>query len=150
MKRIKDIPEHNRPREKLREKGAVALTDEELVAVILGRGVKGVDIVTMSRNVTKLIREHKKSLSLGHLTSVPGMGIAKAAQILSADSSNILGSNYSNSSINLILSGRFCCRLSSGKLFNPVDSRLQVGIFALRAPPGPAVLFSLVKLETAI
>ncbi|MGA1864973.1 MAG: RadC family protein [bacterium] len=78
------MPEHTRPREKLRERGAVALTDEELVAVILGRGVKGVDIVTMSRNVAKLIREHKESLSLGHLISIPGMGLAKAAQILSA------------------------------------------------------------------
>ncbi len=31
MKTIKDMPEHSRPREKLREKGASALTDEELV-----------------------------------------------------------------------------------------------------------------------
>ena len=35
MKNIKDLPEHSRPREKLREKGAAALTDEELVAAIL-------------------------------------------------------------------------------------------------------------------
>ena len=84
MKTIKDIPEHSRPREKLREKGAFALTDEELVAAILGRGIEGVDIVTMSRNVARLIRKHKKNLSVDHLTSVPGMGLAKAAQILSA------------------------------------------------------------------
>ena len=84
MKTIKDMPEHSRPREKLREKGASALTDEELVAAILGRGVKGLDVVAMSRNVAKLIRDHKKNLSVDHLTSVPGMGLAKAAQILSA------------------------------------------------------------------
>ena len=36
------MPEHSRPREKLREKGASALTDEELVAAILGmEQVKG-------------------------------------------------------------------------------------------------------------
>lgn len=84
MKTIKDMPEHSRPREKLREKGASALTDEELVAAILGRGVKGLDVVAMSRSVAKLIRDHKKNLSVDHLTSVPGMGLAKAAQILSA------------------------------------------------------------------
>ena len=84
MKTIKDMPEHSRPREKLREKGASALTDEELVAAILGRGMEGVDIVTMSRNVARLIRKHKENLSVEHLTSVPGMGLAKAAQILSA------------------------------------------------------------------
>ncbi len=84
MKTIKDMPEHSRPREKLREKGASALTDKELVAAILGRGIAGVDIVTMSRDVAQLIRKHKENLSVDHLTSVPGMGLAKAAQILSA------------------------------------------------------------------
>ncbi|MBC8459683.1 MAG: DNA repair protein RadC [Deltaproteobacteria bacterium] len=84
MKTIKDMPEHSRPREKLREKGASALTDKELVAAILGRGVKGLDVVAMSKSVAKLIREHKENLSIEHLTSVPGMGLAKAAQILSA------------------------------------------------------------------
>jgi len=34
VKTIKDMPEHSRPREKLREKGASVLTDEELVADI--------------------------------------------------------------------------------------------------------------------
>jgi len=84
MKTIKEMPEHSRPREKLREKGASALTDEELVAAILGRGVKELDVVAMSKSVAKLIREHKENLSVEHLTSVPGMGLAKAAQILSA------------------------------------------------------------------
>jgi len=84
MKTIKDMPQHSRPREKLREKGASALTDEELVAAILGRGVKGLDVVAMSKSVAKLIREYKENLSVEHLTSVPGMGLAKAAQILSA------------------------------------------------------------------
>jgi len=84
MRTIKDMPEHSRPREKLRERGASALTDKELVAAILGRGIAGVDIVTMSRSVAALIRKHKENLSVDHLTSVPGMGLAKAAQILSA------------------------------------------------------------------
>ena len=84
MKTIKDMPEHSRPREKLRERGASALTDEELVTAILGRGVKGLDVVAMSKSVAKLIRKHKENLSVNHLTSLPGMGLAKAAQILSA------------------------------------------------------------------
>ena len=84
MKTIKDMPEHSRPREKLREKGASALTDEELVAAILGMGTAGVDVRTISKRVANLIREHKEALSLGHLLAVPGMGLAKAGQILSA------------------------------------------------------------------
>src|SRR5262245_44347816 len=78
------MPEHSRPREKLREKGVLALTDEELVAAILGMGTAGVDVRTISKQVAGLIREHKEALTLNHLLAVPGMGLAKAGQILSA------------------------------------------------------------------
>ncbi len=84
MKTIKDIPKHSRPREKLQEKGASALTDEELVAAILGMGTAGVDVRTIARQVVTLIHEHKENLALDHLLEIPGIGLAKAAQILSA------------------------------------------------------------------
>ncbi|MBU4198617.1 MAG: DNA repair protein RadC [Verrucomicrobia bacterium] len=84
MRTIKDMPEHSRPREKLREKGAFALTDEELVAAILGMGTAGVDVRTIARQVAGLIREHKTGLTLDHLLAVPGIGLAKGGQILSA------------------------------------------------------------------
>jgi DNA repair protein RadC len=84
MKTIKDMPEHSRPREKLRERGACALTDEELVAAILGMGTAGVDVRTIAKEVAGLIREHKTGLALEHLLAVPGVGLAKAGQILSA------------------------------------------------------------------
>jgi len=78
------MPEHSRPREKLREKGVLALTDEELVAAILGMGTAGVDVRTISKQVAGLIREHREALTLDHFLAVPGMGLAKAGQILSA------------------------------------------------------------------
>ncbi|MBW7909419.1 MAG: DNA repair protein RadC [Kiritimatiellae bacterium] len=84
MKTIKDLPAHARPREKLRERGPAALSDEELVAAILGMGTAGVDVRTIARQVAGLIREHKTGLTLDHLLAVPGMGLAKAGQILSA------------------------------------------------------------------
>jgi DNA repair protein RadC len=84
MKTIKDLPEHSRPREKLRERGAAALTDEELVAAILGMGTAVIDVRTMARQVAGLICEHREGLTLDHMLSVPGMGLAKGAQILSA------------------------------------------------------------------
>ena len=84
MKSIKDMPEHNRPREKLRELWPKALTDEEPVAAILGMGTAGVDVRTIARQVAGLIRDHKAGMTLEHLLAVPGMGLAKAAQILSA------------------------------------------------------------------
>jgi DNA repair protein RadC len=84
VRTIRDMPEHCRPREKLRERGPQALTDEELVAAILGMGTAGIDVRTMARQVAGLIREHRESLKLDHLLAVPGMGLAKAAQVLSA------------------------------------------------------------------
>ncbi len=84
MKPIKDMPAFLRPREKLRERSAAALTDEELVAAILGMGTRGTDVRTMARSVASLIREHKAGLTLDHLRAVRGVGLAKAAQILSA------------------------------------------------------------------
>lgn len=83
-KTIKELPQHTRPREKLRERGAAALTDEELVAVILGMGTAGVDVRTMARHVVVLIREHREAVTLDQLVSVPGMGLAKSGQILSS------------------------------------------------------------------
>jgi DNA repair protein RadC len=83
MRTVKDLPVHTRPREKLREKGASALSDEELVGAILGTGTAGVDVRTIARGVAGLIREYKQGLTLDHLMAIPGVGLAKAAQILS-------------------------------------------------------------------
>lgn len=83
-KTIKELPEYCRPREKLRERGAESLSDEELVSAILGMGTAGIDVRTIAQQVASLIREHRESLTLDHLLSVPGMGLAKSSQILSA------------------------------------------------------------------
>jgi DNA repair protein RadC len=72
MKTIKDMPEHSRPREKLREKGASALTGEELFTANLGMATVGLDVRTIAWQVAALIREHKAGLALDHLLTVPG------------------------------------------------------------------------------
>lgn len=84
MKKIKDMPAHSRPREKLQARGAAALSDEELVTAILGMGTAGRDVRAIAKQVAQLIRDRQKNLSLTDLKAVPGMGLAKAAQILSA------------------------------------------------------------------
>lgn len=78
------MPEHRRPREKLRENGVASLTDEELVAAIIGMGTAGIDVRTISRQVAGLICDHRQAITLDHLLSVPGIGLAKGGQILSA------------------------------------------------------------------
>lgn len=82
MKRIKDLPQFSRPREKLKERGASALSDTELIAVILGSGSKGQDVLSLSSKVAKLMAENKGNLSLEELSDIEGIGLAKASQIL--------------------------------------------------------------------
>jgi len=82
MKRIKDIPEFSRPREKLKEKGVLALSDTELIAIILGSGIKGQDVRAIASKIARLIVDNKDKLSLEMLLTVEGIGIAKASQIL--------------------------------------------------------------------
>lgn len=84
MKTIKEMPKQDRPREKMHAKGASALTDEELVQVILGHGLQGADVRAMSRDIARLIREKKRDLAESDLTQVKGVGPARADQILAA------------------------------------------------------------------
>jgi DNA repair protein RadC len=84
MKKIMELPEFERPREKIVLKGVQALSSEELIMVILGRGVKGVSINKLAESVLKLIEKNKDSLTIEHLESIKGIGQAKATQILAS------------------------------------------------------------------
>ena len=82
MKRIKELPEFSRPREKLKERGVKALSDTELIAIIVGSGNKEHDVMTISSKVASLIADNSGEISLDMLSKVAGIGLAKASQIL--------------------------------------------------------------------
>jgi len=84
MKRIKEMPEFSRPREKLREKGAQVLSDAELIAVLLRSGIKGKEVRSLAAEVARLLTERRGNISFEDLARIKGIGLAKAAQILSA------------------------------------------------------------------
>ena len=48
---IKELPESDRPREKLLKFGAENLTDSELLAILLRTGLKGKNVLDLSREV---------------------------------------------------------------------------------------------------
>lgn len=56
-KSIRDIPEADRPREKLLRKGAAALSDQELLAVLLGKGTRDMDVMKFAGKVATVIDE---------------------------------------------------------------------------------------------
>ncbi len=80
---VHDLPEQARPRERLLKHGAEALSAPEVLALILGRGVSGVSVLDMSRELLKRFGDLKGVInaSVDELCQVKGMGVAKAAQI---------------------------------------------------------------------
>lgn len=76
------LPEADRPREKLRLKGAVALSDVELISVILGSGVRGHGVLNVARDVLRIFVLRCGEPTLEELKVVPGVGEARAAQLV--------------------------------------------------------------------
>ena len=85
MGKIKDLPRGERPREKLITKGSQNLKDEELLAILLGTGIKGKNVIEVSRQILKKYSK-KRLLQLDYkdLSKIKGIGSAKACTILAA------------------------------------------------------------------
>jgi DNA repair protein RadC len=83
-KRIKDLPMADRPREKLRRTGAGALSDFELLEVVLGSGAGGQDVGTLARQIQKVLSRGAEHVSYESLTGVKGVSMATAGKILAA------------------------------------------------------------------
>ena len=84
MKRIGELYDGDRPRERLLTRGAAALKDHELMAALIGRGVRGKDVLKLSREIVELMRRDFDDLSVEKLSEIHGIGEAKAVQILAA------------------------------------------------------------------
>ncbi|NCO02191.1 MAG: JAB domain-containing protein [Epsilonproteobacteria bacterium] len=84
MKTISELNDFDKPREKLTKKGVQSLKDYELLAILLGSGTKDKDVLKLSREIVKLFEDDFETINLDKLTSIHGLGIAKASQILSA------------------------------------------------------------------
>ena len=84
MSRIHTLHKHDKPREKLLAKGAQSLRSYELLAVLLGSGTQGKDVIKLSKEIEKIFDNDFEGLSLERLTAIHGLGDAKAMQILSA------------------------------------------------------------------
>lgn len=84
MVKIKDIPKVDRPREKFLEKGADALTKSELLAILLGSGIKGMNVKKLSEQILRKFGKKFFNVTVDDLCQVQGIGQAKALQIVSA------------------------------------------------------------------
>jgi len=83
---VHDLPLSERPRERLLKLGSEALSAQEILALILGRGVKGESVIETSHKLLSRFGNLKgvADASVEELTQTKGIGPAKAAQIKAA------------------------------------------------------------------
>ena len=81
---ISDWPLAERPRERLLAEGAGALSDAELLAVLLRTGLPGKSAVDLARDLLKKYKGIAPMLAAGDLESIRGLGPAKRAQFAAA------------------------------------------------------------------
>ena len=83
---IHDLPVDERPRERLVKFGEQALSAQELLQLILGRGVAGESVAVTAQKLLAQFSSLQKlaEASIEELSSIRGIGLAKAAQIKAA------------------------------------------------------------------
>lgn len=83
--KIKDLAKIDRPREKLEKYGTDKLTNPELLAVLLGSGIKGLNVYELAKRIVKLIEKiGANKITLENLLEERGLGKAKALQVIAA------------------------------------------------------------------
>jgi len=82
--RIRDLPHVDRPREKLITKGAQALTDVELLAVLLGSGTRRASVFELASTILETFDGRLDRVDAESLLSIQGVGRAKTCQIAAA------------------------------------------------------------------
>lgn len=85
---LRDLPAGELPRERLIARGAGALSDAELLAILLRTGRAGENVLELARGIVARFREtglHEiLAMPCAEFARIPGIGTAKAATVLAA------------------------------------------------------------------
>ncbi len=83
---IHDLPLSERPRERLQKLGIEALSAQEILALILGRGVSGESVMVTAQRLLSQFGSLRgiAGASVEELSGVKGIGVAKASQLKAA------------------------------------------------------------------
>ena len=80
---IHDLPKSERPRERLRSFGPEALSAQELLSLVIGRGIPGKSVMNIAQELLSKFGNIKaiSQATIEELSQIKGIGFAKAAQI---------------------------------------------------------------------
>lgn len=80
---IHDLPKPERPRERLKKFGPEALSAQELLALIIGRGIPKKSVMNIAQELLARFGNIKaiSQATIEELSQIKGIGFAKAAQI---------------------------------------------------------------------
>lgn len=80
---VQDLPRQERPRERLKEFGSEALSAQELLALVMGRGVSGKSVMSIAQELMITFGSVKgiSEATVEELAGIKGIGAAKAAQL---------------------------------------------------------------------
>ena len=83
---MKDVHIADRPRERLIRQGAESLSNQELIAILLGSGTKQESVLHLANRVLTFFEQiHElKNATIEEIMSIKGIGKAKAVQLLAA------------------------------------------------------------------
>ncbi len=83
---LKELPEEERPREKLIHQGPRSLSDAELIAIIIGAGTPAESAVQIAQRILKKAGDLKtlSQMSVRELMEFQGIGSARATQLKAA------------------------------------------------------------------
>lgn len=84
VKKLRDLPRNDRPRERLLRSGPGSLSDVELLAVLLGSGIKGRDVFAVAQLILKAVDAEGTAIDVQKLVEIAGVGPAKAALVAAA------------------------------------------------------------------
>jgi len=84
---IKEWAKDDRPREKLRSRGAQLLSDSELIAILINKGTRNKNAIELGKELLKLGKNNLAELAkipVPEMMKIPGIGLAKAITISAA------------------------------------------------------------------
>lgn len=84
--KLKELPDEEKPRERIIKYGVSNVSNEDLISVLIGSGFKNVNVKELSFQILSKINNinNLDDLSIRELTSIKGIGLVKALNIIAA------------------------------------------------------------------